>query len=165
VDEGFVFDAYGRKGGMADWMMWLAMAAIVVILEMFSGTFYLLMIGIGLLAGALAAAAGLGNPQQLMIAAVVGIAATFALRRSKWGRRHKIDSGRDPNVNLDIGQSVHVTRWISVAGQGATARAMYRGALWDIELMPGEIAQPGQFIILEMRGSRLIVTGKASDKP
>lgn len=147
---------------MADWMMWLAMAAIVVILEMFSGTFYLLMIGTGLLAGALAAAVGLDNAQQMVIAAVVGIASTFALRRSRWGRRQKIASSRDPNVNLDIGESVHVTKWVQTPGKRPTARVIYRGAPWDIELMPDETPQPGQFIILEIRGSCLIVSGKVS---
>ncbi|MGH8809870.1 MAG: NfeD family protein, partial [Noviherbaspirillum sp.] len=36
---------------MADWMIWFSLAGILVISEMFSGTFYLLMIGIGLAAG------------------------------------------------------------------------------------------------------------------
>jgi hypothetical protein len=34
---------------------------------------------------------------------------------------------------------------------------MYRGALWDVELAPGVTATPGQFVIREVRGSRLIV--------
>ncbi|MGB6053708.1 MAG: NfeD family protein, partial [Burkholderiaceae bacterium] len=63
---------------MADWMIWLAMAGIVVILEMFFGTFYLLMIALGLAAGALAAFSGLTQEAQLIAAAVVGIVATYA---------------------------------------------------------------------------------------
>jgi len=144
---------------MADWMIWLAMAGIVVILEMFSGTFYLLMIAFGLAAGALAALAGLTPSAQLIAAAVVGIVATYALRRSRWGRRRATDAVRDPNINLDIGQSVRVERWDA----GGSARAMYRGAPWDIELVPGEDAQPGSFIIREVRGSRLIVSGQRTN--
>jgi membrane protein implicated in regulation of membrane protease activity len=147
---------------MTDWMMWLAMAGIVVILEMFSGTFYLLMIAIGLVAGALASFAGLAQPAQLIVAAVVGIAATYALRRSKFGRRRKTEAARDPNVNLDIGQSVRVDEWSDSRDAQATARAMYRGALWDIELVPGEEARAGSFIIREVRGSRLIVSSQDS---
>jgi len=141
---------------MADWMIWLAMAGIVVILEMFSGTFYLLMIAFGLAAGALAALVGLAPSVQLIVAAVVGIVATYALRRSRWGRRRAIDAVRDPNINLDIGQSVQVEHWDA---NGST-RAMYRGAPWDIELAAGEEARPGSFIIREVRGSRLIVSGQ-----
>jgi len=147
---------------MSDWMMWLAMAGIVVILEMFSGTFYLLMIAIGLVAGALASFAGLDQPAQLIVAAVVGIAATYALRRSRFGRRRRTEATRDPNVNLDIGQSVRVDEWRGSGDAQATARAMYRGALWDIELVPGEEARAGSFIIREVRGSRLIVSHQDS---
>jgi hypothetical protein len=37
------------------------------------------------------------------------------------------------------------------------ARVMYRGAMWDVELAPGQAAAPGVFTIREVRGSRLIV--------
>ena len=65
---------------------------------------------------------------------------------------------RDPNVNLDIGQSVQVTDWTLGPNGQASARAPYRGALWDIELAPEGDARPGSFIIREVRGSRLIVS-------
>ncbi|RZT10155.1 Membrane protein implicated in regulation of membrane protease activity [Duganella sp. CF402] len=138
---------------MADWSYWLAAAGLTVILELFSGTFYLLMIAIGLAAGSAAALLGLGEAVQLLVAAVVGVAATVALRRSRYGKQQeRVDAGRDPNVNLDIGQTVHVPAW-----QDNAARVMYRGALWDVELAPGVRATPGQFTIREVRGSRLIV--------
>ncbi|MYM67019.1 NfeD family protein [Pseudoduganella sp. FT55W] len=138
---------------MADWSYWLAAAGVVVILELFSGTFYLLMIAIGLAAGSAAALLGLGEAVQLLVAAVVGVAATVALRRSRYGlTQQRVQAERDPNVNLDIGQTVHVPAW-----QDNAARVMYRGALWDVELAPGVSATPGQFVIREVRGSRLIV--------
>jgi membrane protein implicated in regulation of membrane protease activity len=138
---------------MADWSYWLAAAGVVVILELFSGTFYLLMIAIGLAAGSAAAFLGLGEAVQLLVAALVGVAATVALRRSRYGlTQQRVQAERDPNVNLDIGQTVHVPAW-----QDNAARVMYRGALWDVELAPGVSATPGQFVIREVRGSRLIV--------
>ena len=138
---------------MADWSYWLAAAGVTVILELFSGTFYLLMIAIGLSAGALAALLGFGDAVALLVAAVVGIAATGVLRRSRYGRQQeRVQAERDPNVNLDIGQTVHVPAW-----QDGAARVMYRGALWDVELAPGAAATPGQYTIREVRGSRLIV--------
>ncbi|MGZ3237046.1 MAG: NfeD family protein, partial [Burkholderiaceae bacterium] len=82
---------------MADWIVWLGLAGIVVICELFTGTFYLLMIGIGLIAGGLAAFVGFNLELQFIIAAVIGIAATYALRRSRYGKSHKVDSARDPN--------------------------------------------------------------------
>lgn len=137
---------------MADWSMWLVAAGATVILELFSGTFYLLMIAIGLAAGG--AVALLAGPWiQTLTAAVVGVVATGLLHRSRYGRPEKQgDSARDPNINLDIGQTVTVPQW-----QDGAARVMYRGALWDVELAPGVPPAPGQFTIREIRGSRLIV--------
>ena len=148
---------------MADWIVWLVLAGVVVICELFTGTFYLLMIGIGLAAGGLIAFAGFGLELQFIFAAVVGIVATYALRRSRYGKSHKIDAARDPNVNLDIGQSLQIKEWIGNEGAAPTARIMYRGAMWDAELAPGSTAQPGSFIIKEIRASRLIVANHHSN--
>lgn len=139
---------------MADWSFWLVAAGATAILELFTGTFYLLMIAIGLATGALAALAGAGTPAQTIVAALVGLVATAVLRRSKFGRPTRSDTARDPNVNLDIGQTVNVPQW-----QDGTARVMYRGAQWDVELAPGAhaLTAPGQYTIREVRGSRLIV--------
>jgi membrane protein implicated in regulation of membrane protease activity len=66
---------------MADWMGWLVAAGVLVILELFTGTFYLLMIAIGLAAGAIVALAGPGVPAQAIVAAIVGVLATGLLHR------------------------------------------------------------------------------------
>ncbi len=137
---------------MTDWMGWLVVAGILVIAELFIGTFYLLMIAIGLSAGALAALAGAGGPVQTLVAAAIGLAATAILHRSRFGKPAKLDATRDRNVNLDIGQRVAVPEW-----QDGRARVMYRGALWDVELGPGALPEAGDYRIVEVRGSRLIV--------
>ena len=62
---------------MADWTGWFIAGGLVLILELFSGTFYLLMIAIGMSAGALAALAGANGPLQGLCAAVVGVVATL----------------------------------------------------------------------------------------
>ena len=77
---------------MADWMVWLVLAGILVILELFSGTFYLLMLAIGLVAGALAAMAGAGAEVQIILAAIVGVVATAILHRSRFGWQGRGDS-------------------------------------------------------------------------
>ncbi|QGZ38314.1 membrane protein implicated in regulation of membrane protease activity [Pseudoduganella flava] len=141
---------------MADWIMWLIAAGLLVALELFSGTFYLLMVALGALAGALVAFLRIDLPGQMLAASVVAIVATVLMRRSRAGKPAKSDAARDPNVNLDIGQSVHVPRWEGHQ-DGHTARVMYRGALWDVELLHGTPAEPGTFHIREVRGSRLIV--------
>lgn len=137
---------------MDDWMTWLVLAGVLVVLELFTGTFYLLMIAIGLGFGGLAALAGMSVPAQIIAAAIVGVIATELLRRKRPGMPSRGEPARDPNVNIDIGQAVSVDRW-----QGGKARVMYRGALWDVELAPGAAAQAGSFKIVEVQGSRLIV--------
>ncbi|HEX7635016.1 MAG TPA: NfeD family protein [Noviherbaspirillum sp.] len=145
---------------MTNWIAWLMLAGMLVILEIFTGTFYLLMIAIGLAAGAIAALLGMNGEAQWMVAAIVGVIATYSLRRSKLGRFSRRDAARDPSVNLDIGQTLVVDAW---NGDGRTARAMYRGALWDVELEHGGQAGPGAFIIREVRGNRLIVVNNRKE--
>jgi membrane protein implicated in regulation of membrane protease activity len=137
---------------MLDWMNWLVGAGILVIAELFTGTFYLLMIAIGLAFGGIAALLGLSAPIQTLVAAAIGLVATSILHRSRFGRPAKGNASRDHNVNLDIGERVAVPAW-----QDGRARVMYRGALWDVELGPGALAEAGEFRIVEVQGSRLIV--------
>ncbi|WP_075791918.1 NfeD family protein [Massilia putida] len=137
---------------MADWMGWLVTAGVLVILELFTGTFYLLMIAIGLAIGGIVALAGASTPLQAIAAAVVGVLATGLLHRSRFGHPAKTDARRDRNVNLDIGQRVTVPAW-----DNGRARVMYRGALWDVELTQGTPPHAGEFRIVEVQGSRLVV--------
>ena len=142
---------------MSEWGMWLLLAGGLVVLELFTGTFYLLMVALGLVAGALAALSGAAMGLQLLSAAIVGVFATLSLRRSRFGRAARVDAAHDPNINLDIGQAVAVPKWIEHPGVQPSARVNYRGAMWDVELAPGNTARPGTFSIMEIRGSRLIV--------
>ncbi|MBC7501801.1 MAG: NfeD family protein [Herminiimonas sp.] len=147
---------------MENWMTWFLIAGVMVVLEIFTGTFYLLMVAVGFAAGGLAALAGIGLSSQLMIASAVGVVATEMLRRSRLGTRDSGDAGRDRNVNLDIGQTVRIDQWQPSGGR-LTARVMYRGAMWDVELEQNTMAQTDNYIIREMRGSRLIVAAEPTD--
>jgi len=137
---------------MSDWMNWLVAAGVLIVAELFTGTFYLLMIAIGLSAGALAALLGATGAIQTFVAAAVGLVATAILHRSRFGRPARSDATKDGNVNLDIGQRVAVDAW-----QNGRARVMYRGALWDVELGPGALPEAGDYRIVEVQGNRLIV--------
>jgi membrane protein implicated in regulation of membrane protease activity len=136
---------------MSEMMTWFLAAGLLVILELFVGTFYLLMVAIGILAGGLAAAFGATLPVQSLVAAVVGVVATLLLRR--YSRKTRSAATRDPNASLDIGRSISVAQW-----DDGTARVMYRGALWDVDLAPGGDPAAGRYTIRELRGSRLIVS-------
>ena len=136
---------------MSDWMFWASAAGIVVIAELFTGTFYLLMIAIGLIVGAAVAALGGPMSAQLIAAGLVAGVATMLLRRRR-ATQPATDVARDPNVNLDVGQPIAIAEW-----HGTRARTMYRGAMWDVELATGSTPDGSSYRITEVRGSRLIV--------
>jgi len=146
---------------MTNLMTWLVPAGILVILELSSGTFYLLMVAIGFAAGGLTAWLGFDISSQILVAAAVALVATYILRRSKYGKSETTDAARDPNVNLDIGQILKIDEWKNNEGQQYVARVMYRGAMWDVVLEENGDPKPGLFTICEMQGSRLIVTNSA----
>lgn len=150
---------------MTDWMMWLVLAGILVILEMFTGTFYLLTIAVGCGVGGLVAMLDKSSSaSQFLAAAISGIIAIYALRRSGLGRLSRRDAARDPNINLDIGQTLLVDRWTEAVGETPAARVQYRGAMWDVELQQGSVANPGRFVIREVRGSRLVVANSGDSR-
>ncbi len=143
---------------MDDALIWLGLAGLLVILEIFSGTFYLLMIAFGMLAGAAAAWFGLSNPLQMVCVALVGIAAVLLLRLRRKQDGAAPGAAADPSMNLDIGQSVRVDAWQGSGPGPYHARVAYRGAQWDIELEKGAQPVPGDFVIREVHGSRLLVS-------
>jgi membrane protein implicated in regulation of membrane protease activity len=134
-------------------LFWWVGAGVLIVAELMTGTFYLLMIALGFLAGALAYELGVSLDFQFVIAALVGLIAVTVLRRSRFGRRRRnTDASTDPGVNLDIGESLNVPGW-----EGRRARVMYRGAQWDVELAPGEPEDARLYEIKAVRGRCLIV--------
>ncbi|NKJ48476.1 NfeD family protein [Burkholderia sp. SG-MS1] len=140
-------------------LFWWIGAGVLVVLELTSGTFYLLMIALGFVAAALAHIAGAAADVQFAVAAVVALAAVVLLRRSRFGRRKRAHASRNPDVNLDIGQTLSVPAW-----HERRARATYRGAAWDVELAAGEPEDAQVYEITELRGSCLIVVASRQPK-
>lgn len=142
-----------------DYMVWFLIALALGIAELLTGTFYVLMVALGLVAGGLAAWGGAGIALQLLAAATIGLVGVLILRRSRFGRiEEKGDVAHNPNVNLDIGQTVQVDTW----REDGTARVWYRGAQWDAQLEPGAPKKQGKHVIKAVRGSSLIVAAAES---
>ena len=139
---------------MSAWIWWMVLAFGLLILELFSGTFYLLVIAVAVAGGGLASLAGAPFTTQLVVAAAVGLGGALWLRRSRMSRP---STEADALQNLDVGQVVRIDSWAA----GNTARAQYRGAEWDVLLAPGEAAAPGEFVIQSVHGSRLVVARRA----
>lgn len=134
--------------------IWLLLAGATVTLELLTGTFYLLMLAIGLMAGALAATMGVSLTGQMLVAAAIGggAVALWHWRRSKRPAPMPAQANRD--VHLDIGDMVQVAHW----NADGTASVHFRGAQWTaIAAEPREALIPGNFRIKEMRGNRLVI--------
>ncbi len=143
----------------SDFFWWVGAGALVVA-ELMTGTFYLLMIALGFVAGAISHWAGASPAGQYTVAALVALAAVIALRRSRFGRRAaRRDASGNPDVNPDIGATLEVEVW-----RDGRARVPYRGAEWDVELAPGAHADARIYEIVAVRANRLIVVEKKSTR-
>ena len=131
---------------------WLATGAAIAV-ELVTGTFYLLMVAVGLAAAALAAHAGLDTSAQLVVAAVIGGGAVVGwhLRQSK--RPASPEASTNKDVNLDIGETVHITAW----NADGSASVNYRGANWTVLHRGGAAPSTGTHKVVEVVGSRLLV--------
>jgi hypothetical protein len=96
---------------MSESTIWWLLAGAAVAVELVTGTFYLLMIAVGLAAAAIAAHLGASGPCS-------------SLRRPSWvrprgghyplhpGRGPKaLPAGTNPDVNMDVGETVQVDDW------------------------------------------------------
>lgn len=131
---------------------WLA-AGGLVIAELATGTFYLLMLALGCAAGALAAHAGLEVSHQVLAAALLGGGATALWHFKRMRLPSSMPAASNPDVNIDIGQTVQVTQW----QPEGNARVAYRGAPWTVRLAEGHSARPGAHVIVAVQGNVLIV--------
>jgi membrane protein implicated in regulation of membrane protease activity len=137
-------------------LFWWIATGVLIVGELLTGTFYLLMIALGFIAAGVALLFGASVDVQLLLAAAVALAAVLVLRRSRFGRRaQRRDASGNPDVNLDIGTTLTVDAW-----QDRHARAQYRGAEWDVELAPGEREDARFYEIAAVRGNCLIVAAK-----
>jgi membrane protein implicated in regulation of membrane protease activity len=138
---------------MAQSTIWWVLAGLLAVTELATGTFYLLMISLGLVAAALAAHAGASAVVQIAVAAVVGGGSTLAwhLYKSKQPSAAKAQANQD--VNQDVGAIVQVAQW----NADGSASIKYRGAQWAVVAADGVSHSPGSFRVKEVVGSCLVL--------
>lgn len=133
--------------------LWWVAAGIAVAAELATGTFYLLMIALGLGAGAVAAHAGLPATWQVTAAALVGAAATALWHWKRASHPQSAPPELNRDVNLDIGERVQVEAW----GSDGTARVNYRGTQWTARLAPGSTRVAGEHRVAAVEGNWLVL--------
>ena len=132
--------------------MWWLLAGGAVALELVTGTFYLLMLVIGLVAAAVSAHAGLPVATQLVVAALVGGGAVVGWHLKREISPKPLDASTNRDVNLDIGEDVSVAAW----NADGTCSVKFRGANWSaVAASEQDTLTVGSFKIVAVHGSRL----------
>jgi membrane protein implicated in regulation of membrane protease activity len=135
--------------------IWVIAGIALVVAELLSGTFYLLVLGVA--AWVAAAVAWFGAPflAQVVVAGVIAMGGVFWIR----SRKHALAT---PDMApLDVGQAVTLQSWVNQPDR--VARVMYRDALWDAVVEGEARGETGEvFYITRVEGSTLRVAKRAA---
>lgn len=134
-------------------VIWWIVTGILVALELATGTFFLLMLAIGTLVGALATHLHASFSVQLIAASLAGGGAVFWWYR----RRRQLPASppvqENPDAILDIGSRVVVASWEA----DGTARVAYRGSTWTVRWTGDGPPQSGELVIRRLKDNCLLV--------
>lgn len=148
------------------WILWLVVAVGLVIAEIFTLGFVLFCFGIGALAAAIVAFAGLGLPWQFAAFAIVsivltGMSRTIFARYFQHGESNAMKSGID-SLPGRIGT-------VSSASKGALNEAAVKvfGSTWTAYPLDGEeILGEGEKVeVVEVKGSSIYVRRVRDELP
>ena len=131
-------------------LAWAIIGLGLVIVELLTGTFYLVMLGVAAFGAAGAAWLGRDFPVQVVVAAVIAAAGCYAVHVY----REKNRTLQMPPV--DAGMPASFETWIDPGAR--LARVRYRGASWDARFEGVESLEPGATVyVLAADGNTLKV--------
>jgi membrane protein implicated in regulation of membrane protease activity len=138
---------------METWVIWAIIGFGLVIAEMVTGTFYLLVISLGFFAAAACEALGANFLLQAIVGSVVALVGAWLVHH--WHESQRTKDGGKSNL-LDRGQAVVLEGWTNESA--GIARVRYRGASWDARVPAGEHPQTGATLYIEgQEGSMLLL--------
>ena len=138
---------------MEMWVLWVLVGLVLVIVELVTGTFYLLVLGAGAFAAAIAAWAGAGAVVQAFAAGMVAIGGAIAVHH--WHEAHRKKDEGQANF-LDRGQPVVLEQWANETA--GLARVKYRGTTWDARVSAVAKPVPGATLYIDsLEGQTLVV--------
>lgn len=134
------------------YLLWAVIGIVLIIVEMLTGTFYLLVLGIAALGAAAAAWTGYSFWVQAVVTAAVASAGVVLVKR------YRGSSAPASAQSLDVGQAVTLESWVSEAD--GVARVSYRNAQWEARVV-GERSPGGKiFYIHAVDGNTLTVSSQ-----
>jgi membrane protein implicated in regulation of membrane protease activity len=119
---------------------WAIVGLVLVIAELVSGTFYLLMLAVAAFGGSAAAYAGQPFSVQCIVAALLAVAGCYGAHVY----RARFNPKRMPPI--DTGMPASFESWLDA--QARLARVRYRGASWDAQVEGNEPMQPGTTVFV-----------------
>jgi membrane protein implicated in regulation of membrane protease activity len=125
---------------MADYTLWAVTGLILVLAELVTGTFYLLVLGVAALAAAAVAFFGVSFWAQAIVSAVIAVAGVIWIQR----RRSRMETA--VMSSPDVGQPVIWESWLNERDR--LARVRYRGASWDARVLGECAAEPGEMLYI-----------------
>ena len=136
-----------------DTYLWWAVAGIaLIVIELVTGTFYLLVIGVASLAAAVSSHLGHPFATQAVIAAIVAVIGVLMVTRYRASQ-----SAAPASPSLDLGQSVVLDSWVSENDR--LARVRYRNALWDAKVIDAGPVDAGRVLYIQrVDGNTLYVS-------
>ena len=127
---------------MEPYLIWIVAGIALVIAELATGTFYLLVIALGAFAGGAMAWGGQSFWLSAVVSAAVAAAGVVAVSRYRAPR-----AARGGNA-LDVGQTAVFERWVSEGDR--LARVRYRNASWDARVLDSAPLAEGR--VVHIRG-------------
>ena len=138
---------------MDAYLVWLLAGLALVIVELLTGTFYLLVLGVAAFGAGAVAWFGGGFAAQSIAAAVVALAGAYFVHA------YRARNSAQQMAPIDAGQPANFEGWVDQTA--GLARVRYRGASWDARLEAGEAPQPGALLyVLATEGNTLRVTSR-----
>jgi membrane protein implicated in regulation of membrane protease activity len=132
-------------------LAWMIVGLVLVIVELVTGTFYLLMLGIAAFGAALAAWLGFDFPVQATVATVVAAAGSYGVHAYRARNRAR------QMAQVDAGMPASFEAWVDASAR--LARVRYRGASWDARVTGAEPLEPGATVyVIASDGNTLNVS-------
>lgn len=136
--------ARAKLAAMEPYVVWALVGLGLVVVELVTGTFFLLMLGIAAFGASIAALAGAEFLAQSIVAAIVAGAGFYGVHV------YRAKNKGEPMPSIDAGQPASFESWIDEGGR--LARVRYRGASWDARIEGAGTIAPGA--VLYVTGTR-----------
>jgi membrane protein implicated in regulation of membrane protease activity len=135
---------------MEPWLVWGVLGLVLVITELVTGTFYLLMLGVAAFGAAVVAGLGLAFAVQSVVFSVLAALGCYAVHA------YRAKNKAQQMAPIDAGMPAVFESWIDSGAR--LARVRYRGASWEARIEGAEPVESGATVyVVAANGNTLQV--------